>query len=280
MPRALLPVHILLVLSLISIAGRAAAQGKPPAPLVSPDVHSDGSVTFRLRAPNAKEVKLDREGADPMLLTPDALNIRSAATCGDGRHIVFESLRSNIWRMDADGSNQTQLTSGDGESFPDCSPDGKWVVYQSLDKSDGFTLWRIPVEGGIPVRLTHRWAYKPRISPGGRFVSYLALASQTVPHDALIVVDSTSGKEMYSWDLPFFTDDYRWAPDGEAVDYIATRANVSNLWRQPLTGGLPKQITSFKSGRMFSFSWSPDGKQLLAVRGDTSNDVILIGNFR
>lgn len=71
MPRALLPVHILLVLSLISIAGRAAAQGKPPAPLVSPDVHSDGSVTFRLRAPNAKEVKLDREGADPVAMQKD-----------------------------------------------------------------------------------------------------------------------------------------------------------------------------------------------------------------
>jgi enterochelin esterase-like enzyme len=71
MPRAWLPVHILLVLSLILIAGRAAAQEKPPAPLVSPEVHSDGSVTFRFRAPNAKEVDLDREGADPVAMQKD-----------------------------------------------------------------------------------------------------------------------------------------------------------------------------------------------------------------
>src|SRR5258706_5089581 len=33
------------------------------SPLVSPEVHSDRSVTFRLRAPNAKEVKVSGEGA-------------------------------------------------------------------------------------------------------------------------------------------------------------------------------------------------------------------------
>ncbi|MGA8274535.1 MAG: alpha/beta hydrolase-fold protein [Candidatus Sulfotelmatobacter sp.] len=36
----------------------------PPAPLVSPDVHADGTVTFRFRAPNAKAVKLELEGKE------------------------------------------------------------------------------------------------------------------------------------------------------------------------------------------------------------------------
>src|SRR5580700_3288864 len=43
----------------------------PPAPIISPDVHADRSVTFRLGAPNAKEVKLDREGADPLEMQKD-----------------------------------------------------------------------------------------------------------------------------------------------------------------------------------------------------------------
>ncbi len=34
----------------------------PPARIVSPEVHADGTVTFRFRDPNAKEVILDREG--------------------------------------------------------------------------------------------------------------------------------------------------------------------------------------------------------------------------
>ena len=42
-----------------------------PAPLVSPEVHSDKSVTFRFRAPNAQQVKLAREGAEPVDLAKD-----------------------------------------------------------------------------------------------------------------------------------------------------------------------------------------------------------------
>src|SRR5258705_12927495 len=39
----------------------------PPPALITPEVHSDNSVTFRFRAPNAQEVKLTREGAQPPL---------------------------------------------------------------------------------------------------------------------------------------------------------------------------------------------------------------------
>ena len=44
---------------------------EPPPPVVSPDVHSDGSVTFRFRAPNAQEVQLDLEGWDAVAMTKD-----------------------------------------------------------------------------------------------------------------------------------------------------------------------------------------------------------------
>jgi enterochelin esterase-like enzyme len=49
-------------------------------PLVSPDVHADGSVTFRFRAPNAKEVKLAREGAEPEAMQQDNEGVWSLTT--------------------------------------------------------------------------------------------------------------------------------------------------------------------------------------------------------
>jgi enterochelin esterase-like enzyme len=65
-----------------------AAQDKPaqtplpqlPTPLISPDVHSDGSVTFRFRAPNAVDVKLAREGAEPVPMHKDEQGIWTATT--------------------------------------------------------------------------------------------------------------------------------------------------------------------------------------------------------
>ena len=56
-----------------------AQQTKPATPppqtplpaLVTPEVHSDNSVTFRFRAVNAQEVKLAREGAEPLPMQKD-----------------------------------------------------------------------------------------------------------------------------------------------------------------------------------------------------------------
>jgi Tol biopolymer transport system component len=71
-----------------------------------------------------------------------------------------------------------------------------------------------------------------------------------------------------------------WAPDGQALDYALTRGGASNIWRQPLAGGPPKQITNFKSDLIFFFAWSRDGKQLALERGTISSDVVLISNFQ
>ncbi|MFZ1010257.1 MAG: alpha/beta hydrolase-fold protein [Candidatus Sulfotelmatobacter sp.] len=68
--------RLLLAVLLLSSSFSASQEKKaepapPPAPVVSPEVHADGSVTFRLQAPNAKEVKLDLEGADPSEMRKD-----------------------------------------------------------------------------------------------------------------------------------------------------------------------------------------------------------------
>ncbi len=52
----------------------------PPPPLVSPEVHSDRRVTFRLRAPNAKQVMLAREGAQPVPMQKDEQGVWSVST--------------------------------------------------------------------------------------------------------------------------------------------------------------------------------------------------------
>ena len=47
------------------------APSTPPPRILSPEVHADGSVIFRFRAPNAVEVKLEREGADAAPMQKD-----------------------------------------------------------------------------------------------------------------------------------------------------------------------------------------------------------------
>jgi enterochelin esterase-like enzyme len=56
-------------------------QQPPPPPVVSPEVHPDGSVTFRLRDPDAKTVTVAIEGEkDPLPMQQDSAGIWSATT--------------------------------------------------------------------------------------------------------------------------------------------------------------------------------------------------------
>ncbi len=78
----------------------------------------------------------------------------------DGKQIYFNSERSGvmkIWRMNSDGTNQEQVTSGEefADWFPHPSPDGKWLVFLSYEKdvtghpADKDVLLRImPLAGG------------------------------------------------------------------------------------------------------------------------------------
>jgi enterochelin esterase family protein len=52
----------------------------PPPPLVSPEVHADKRVTFRLRAPNAKEVLVDRAGGGKLAMQKDDQGVWTLTT--------------------------------------------------------------------------------------------------------------------------------------------------------------------------------------------------------
>jgi enterochelin esterase-like enzyme len=56
------------------------ATPKPPDWLVTPEVHPDNSVTFRFSAPNAQQVKLERDGAAPVAMQKDSQGVWSVTT--------------------------------------------------------------------------------------------------------------------------------------------------------------------------------------------------------
>lgn len=86
-----------------------------------------------------------------------------------GRHIWFNSVRTGlmqIWRMKADGSDQTQMTF-DTESnnwFPHVSPDGENVVFISYKKGD-VAPGDHPANKNIEIRLMDH--------TGGQFITII-----------------------------------------------------------------------------------------------------------
>jgi enterochelin esterase-like enzyme len=73
---SLVLLSLVLLLPIMLVDG----QTQPPAPIISPEVHSDNRVTFRFRAPNAKEVSLELEGAKPVLMQKDDQGVWTMTT--------------------------------------------------------------------------------------------------------------------------------------------------------------------------------------------------------
>jgi serine/threonine protein kinase len=71
---------------------------------------------------------------------------------------------------------------------------------------------------------------------------------------------------------------FLFSPDGKGIVYPVREKGVDNLWLLPLDGGPGRQLTNFGSLKIYSYQWSPDGKSLALVRGDSPSDLVLIQN--
>jgi serine/threonine protein kinase/dipeptidyl aminopeptidase/acylaminoacyl peptidase len=230
---------------------------------------------------------MNADGTDQKQLTTETHVDRDPAVSPDGRFIAFASDRAgrfNIWRIDVDGANLKQLTNGDDEQFPEFSPDGESIVYQGFMKGAPM-LWRLRLDQDSPIQLTKSYSNWPTISPDGKSIACSYLDPDSGQW-RLAVFPAEGGNPTESFNIPipylqhFVWQRIRWTSDGRALTYIDRRGGISNIWSQPFEGGPAKQLTDFKSGEIFSFAWSADGKQLACTRGSVVSDAVLINDLR
>lgn len=224
----------------------------------------------------------DWDGSNPQQLTDSPASDSRPCVSPDGRYVVFTSNRSgegDLWRVDIDGRNEKQLTAGEKASNPTFSPDGRWVIYGRYQRDTrGLDLWRVPADGGSPVRLTDtKFAGFPAVSPDGTLIAYYKFDVQD-RKTKVVIIPFTGGAPLKTLVFTFDPTPWlRWSPDGRALIYNDTNQGASNLWRLPLDGSSPQQITDFKSDQIWCFDVTRDGKQLAVARGNVTTDVVLIG---
>ena len=234
-------------------------------------------------------LKVSSDGTRQSILAstpPDKEWIAQAQPCGRNYIIVqwighAAANASDLWRLDANGSNPVQLTHGARDMDPSCSPDGSSVYYG--DAREG-SIKRISINGGEPevvpgtvVPKSFLAAAFSGISPDGKFLPFF---SESAPGQfALQIVALNAGPNPPRRTLkpdPRVSGVVKFTPDGKSVAYRITENGVQNLWLQPLDGSPGRQITHFASGRMGNFDWSPDGKTLAVIRSDSRSDIVLL----
>ena len=245
---------------------------------------SDGRIVFTSRVSGRLSLWVtDRDGSNPQQLTDSPASDSRPCVSPDGRYVVFISNRSgegDLWRVDVDGRNEKQLTVGEKTSNPTFSPDGRWVIYARHQQGmrPELDLWRVPVDGGSPVRLTDtKSAGFPAVSPDGKLIAYYKFDVQD-RKTKVVIIPFTGGAPLKTLVFTFDPTPWlRWSPDGRALIYNDTNQGASNLWRLPLDGGSPQQVTDFKSDQIWCFDFTRDGRQLAVARGNATTDVVLIG---
>ena len=140
-------------------------------------------------------------------------------------------------------------------------------------------FWRVSTDGGAPERVTAKLYSGPEVSPDGQWLAY-TFVDNAAGRRARFAIAPANGVEgepskVFDYAVPSAAG-LEWTPDGSGLSYAAASAGVGQIWVQPVAGGAPKQITAFRNSTINSFRWSPDGKQIVLSRGNTSSDAVLI----
>ena len=198
----------------------------------------------------------------------------------DGRYIVFEASREgghNIWRVDANGRNPTRLTRGRFDGQPTCSRDSKWVVYVGNEDDRSPRLYKVPIEGGDPVRITDEFAMQPEYSPDGKTIAYYRMDQKQRDQRHFVIIPAEGGAAIKTIPAPKnYGNVLHWDPSGDALCYRTSTLN--GIGRQSLDGTPATTVVALRD-RLFTFSYSLDGRRLAYASGPNLGDVILITGF-
>jgi Tol biopolymer transport system component len=233
----------------------------------------------RLILPQAGDLKAVAPDGKEQALYSDAKHIPDMVTvCGN--YIVFRqvgrtsSASANLWRMDLNGTNEKQLTTGLNDQEPICSNDGKWVYF--VDNTDRRFVKRVPVEGGPPETVVKYSVGSYALSPDGKEIASYEV--RELDHKLMLRVDNVETQKMSYRDIDprALPDGMAFAPDGKGLIYVVRDKGVDNLWLQPLDGKPRRQLTHFKTNRLFRFVLSPDGSRIAMESGEVESDAVLL----
>ena len=205
----------------------------------------------------------------------------SVAWLPDSRTLVY-SMAGSLWKQKLDSPDAEQLTAGPGYDYqPDCSRDGRWVVYSSY-ANDAIELWALNLETRQSRQLTSGGAVnvEPRFSPDGKSIAFVSTTYQK--HFHILVAQFANGEltdikrltgETRS-DLPrYYYSEFdheispAWSPDGSDLIFVSNRGHVygtGGFWRRKAEPGAEaREIHYEETAWKARPDFSPDGKRIV-----------------
>jgi Tol biopolymer transport system component len=170
---------------------------------------------------------------------------------------------TDIWVMDADGQNKTQLTDTPRrEEVPAWTADGRIVFCgQAADNPDNWDIYLMNADGSGLTRLTNSPAFDcwPSPAPSGHKLAFTTTRDGTVD----IYTMNLDGTGLRKVSGGFMSD---WSPTGNDIVFMRdSSSGIGDVWMAHTDGSGLKQLTDTPQTEAFP-SWSPDGTTIVFGR--------------
>jgi Tol biopolymer transport system component len=229
-----------------------------------------GDGLWRVQNGQASEVSKGAGAVyEPPAVSRDGSRVAIITRREGKRHLVIVS---------ADGRNSRTLApsidieGAVNQGIADWSPDGNWIVAGGRDVQ-GPGLFRIPVDGGVPVRLVTGQAVNPVWSPDGNVIVY---AGRFFTGQVELLGVRPDGTAV---DLPPVRarpGGYRFLPNGTGLVYLPFIPSL-DFWVFDFAAKTPRQVTRLSNqGALGTFDITPDGKAIVFDRSRENSDIVLI----
>jgi len=229
-----------------------------------------GAGLWRMLAGEATEVW---QGSDDPLIGAPAVS-----PAGD-RVAVVASRQGNprLILLSADGTDRVPLADTiTVRGTPAWSPDAKWIVTEGSD-AKGPGLFKIPMGGGKPIRLTTGTAVNPVWSPTTNVIVYEGRQDAFAP--LLAVRDDGTPMSLPAVRVPTGgRGRARFLPDGRRLVYLQGEIiGAQDFWLLDMTTNAPRQLTRLSVGQgTNSFDITPDGTHIVFDRLVERSNIALI----
>ena len=228
-----------------------------------------GDGLWRLRDGQTAEIW---KGADGALLDTPAVS-------PDGGRVAIVLRRRGkrqLHVLSADGAELQPIAEGIDVQETSCwSPDGKWIVTGGSDAS-GPGLFKVPLEGGSPVRLVAGQALNPVWSPDGKLIVYAGTNVRTFAPLLAVRPDGTK-VELPQITVRRLGERARFSPDGKSLIYMQGLLASQDFWLLDLASMKSRPLTRLQNrATMQTFDITSDGKQIVFDRLRENSHVVMI----